>query len=105
MALLLTEREAMAELGIRDRAVLLDEIDRGNLRFVLVGKRRRYTRADLEEFVERKREAWRHDHAARAARRDGATARRARRTGTTISGSGVIGIEQARERLRRKKRS
>lgn len=55
--LLYSRKEAADMLGISPKT-LLAEVRRGEIRYVLVGKRRKYTRQDLEEFIERKRIKW-----------------------------------------------
>ncbi len=50
--LLVRQTEACAALGI-GRQTLLDEIEAGRLRYVLVGTRRRFKPADLVAYIER----------------------------------------------------
>ena len=62
--LLIAQREAASRLGVSLK-VFRREVEAGNIRFVRIGKRRRFTEADLLEFIERRRVAW--QGAARAA--------------------------------------
>jgi excisionase family DNA binding protein len=50
--LLISQREACQRLGI-SRPTLVGEIKAGRLRYVLVGKRRKFRQVDLETYVER----------------------------------------------------
>ena len=50
--LLLSQSEACGRLGV-SRLTLLGEIKAGRLRYVLVGKRRKFKPSDLEAYIER----------------------------------------------------
>jgi excisionase family DNA binding protein len=55
--LLLTMAEACERLGC-SRKTLMGEVRSGALRYILLGKARRFSERDLEEWMERKRVAW-----------------------------------------------
>ena len=55
--LLLSQGEAAHTLGVSLKT-LRQQIKAGKLRFILIGKRRKFTKRDLEEFIEENRVAW-----------------------------------------------
>ena len=55
--LLLSQTEAAYALGVSIKT-LRQQIKAGKLRFILIGKRRKFTKRDLEEFIEENRVAW-----------------------------------------------
>jgi excisionase family DNA binding protein len=55
--LLLTVAEACERLGC-SRKVLMAEVRSGALRYILLGKSRRFEERDLHEWIERKRVSW-----------------------------------------------
>lgn len=55
--LLLSQGEAAKALGVSPKT-LRDQVKAGKLRFILIGKRRKFTVKDLEEFIEENRVAW-----------------------------------------------
>jgi len=86
--LLIRQSEACARLGV-SRATLIAEIEAGRLRYVLVGKRRKFKPTDLEAYIERQGRGC-----------DGSEASlpndvRGRRPITRTSGSTVIDFEEA----------
>src|SRR5690606_9030969 len=83
--LLYTQAEAAAQLGVSVKT-LLAEVRAGRLRYVLIGKRRKFAVADLERYITERGQTWRSADA------------RVRRTGTTISRCKVVGFEEARRR-------
>jgi len=95
--LLIDQREAAERLGLSAK-LFRREVESGNIRFVLIGKRRRFTEADLEEFIERKRIAW------PAAKAGSSTAGHSRRIGTMISPSQVVGFAEAVKRTMKRSR-
>jgi len=95
--LLIDQREAAERLGLSAK-LFRREVESGNIRFVLIGKRRRFTEADLKEFIDRKRIAW------PAAKAGSSTAGRSRRIGTTISPSQVVGFAEAVKRTMKRSR-
>ena len=101
--LLLSEADAMARCGVKDREVWLSEVRAGNIAYVLIGKRRKYAPEDIATFIEGKRRKWGAGVSPKARR--GATGRRVRSTGTMTSGSAVIGIEEAQRRIKMMPRS
>src|SRR6266478_3105634 len=50
--LLISQREACQRLGV-SRPTLIAEIEAGRLRYVLVGRRRKFTPAELAAYIER----------------------------------------------------
>jgi excisionase family DNA binding protein len=64
--LLIPQAEACRRLGI-SRPTLVAEIEAGRLRYVLVGKRRKFKPSDLESYIERQgrgcdgSEVWSHN--------------------------------------------
>ena len=83
MTALLTAREAAAELRVSER-VFRAHVQAGDVKHVLIGRRRRYTASDLEEFINTRRQ------------KCPSTNRRGSRTTSTTSGGKVIGITEAR---------
>ena len=55
--LLLTVEETCKRLGC-SRKTLMGEVRSGALRYILLGKSRRFSERDLEEWIERKRISW-----------------------------------------------
>ena len=55
--LLYSKAEAADMLGVSPK-ILLAEVRKGNLRFVLIGARRFFALSDLEEFIDSKRQGW-----------------------------------------------
>lgn len=55
--LLISQREACERLGV-SRLTLIAEIEAGRLRYVLVGKRRKFTPPELAAYVERQARGW-----------------------------------------------
>jgi excisionase family DNA binding protein len=95
--LLLSQREAAEMLGVSQRT-LLAEIDAARLRYVLVGKRRKFKPGDLESYIERQGRGWREES-------DGSRfAGQGRRTGTATSRFAVYDFEAVSKRLTRMKR-
>ncbi len=89
--LLLSQAEAAEALGVSVKA-LRREVKAGNLRFILIGKRRKFVVRDLEEFIDSKRIVW------------PSIEGRGRPTGNSTSRSRVVGFEEAVRRLAGKPR-
>ncbi|MEM6681349.1 MAG: helix-turn-helix domain-containing protein [Pseudomonadota bacterium] len=87
---LVTQKQAAEELGM-DVKTLCKEVDSGRLRFVLVGKRRKYRLDDLVEYVERQSQ-W------------VSTEEKTPRSGGTRSRGQVFDFEKARTQKTRRKR-
>jgi excisionase family DNA binding protein len=87
--LLIRQGEAARLLGV-SRATLVAEIEAGRLRYVLVGKRRKFKPADLENYIERQGRGC--DESSGVWSGSGG---RGRRPITRTSRSGVIDFETA----------
>jgi excisionase family DNA binding protein len=96
--LLIRQYEACDLLGI-SREKLIDEIDEGRLRYVKVGKRRKFKPSDLEAYIERQA---RECDDRRALLSDGG---RIRSHGTKTSRSTVISFEEALRLTKKKPRT
>lgn len=88
--LLISQGEAARQLGV-SRLTLIAEIRDGRLRYVLVGKRRKFKPEDLASYIERQ---GRGCDDAEVSSRGG----QGRRTGTKTSRSTVIDFEEALKR-------
>src|SRR5437764_3423241 len=88
--LLMSQDEAARQLGV-SRLTLIAEIERGRLRYVLVGKRRKFKPEDLTSYIERQRRGCDGNEAL-------LPGGRGRPTGTKISRSTVIDFEEALRR-------
>jgi excisionase family DNA binding protein len=86
--LLIRQYEACDLLGI-SREKLIDEIDEGRLRWVKVGKRRKFKPSDLEAYIERQARECDERKALLSA------AGKTRRLGMRTSRSTVISFEEA----------
>ncbi len=94
LKLLYSPKEAAAALDI-DTKTLLAHVRAGDIRYVLIGtgakkQHRKFTRSDLEEFIDKRRET----PVPR-------TSRMIRRAGASTSSSEVIGFTERRARLRK----
>src|SRR5215472_14412773 len=87
--LLISQGEACKRLGV-SRATLLAEIAAGRLRYVLVGKRRKFKPSDLEAYIERQGRGC--DGTEKASSPSGA---KGHRPGMRTSRSTVIDFETA----------
>jgi excisionase family DNA binding protein len=85
--LLISQTEACRRLGV-SRPTLIAEIKAGRLRYVRVGRRRKFRPSELEAYVERQVQGW-----------DGTDARRrggvGQRTGASRPRSSEIGFAEA----------
>jgi len=88
--LLLSQAEAADALGVSPKT-LRDQVKAGKLRFIQIGKRRKFCRQDLDEFISNGRVTW------------PSNGGQGRQTGTTTSRSEVVGFEEAVERLKGKR--
>src|SRR6185312_7476904 len=88
--LLFSQREAAQQLGV-SQPTLIAEVEAGRLRYVLVGKRRKFKPADLTTYIERQ---------GRGCDASGLSlpGGQGRRTGTKTSRSTVIDFEEALRR-------
>ena len=84
--LLLSQADAADALDISVKA-LRQEVKSGKIRFILIGKRRKFAKRDLEEFIEQGRISW------------PSVAGSGRPTGNSTSRSRVVGFEEAVRRL------
>jgi len=96
--LLISQGEACRRLGV-SRPTLIREIEAGRLRYVLIGRRRKFKPGELEAYVERQVQGW-----------DGTDTRRrggmGQRAGISRSRSGENSFEEAlRMTARRSSRS
>ncbi len=93
--ILYTAREAAAILRVCEKTVVA-EVKEGRLRYVLVGKRRRFKPADLDAYVNRQGRGWQENDGSRPAAKG-------RRISTATSPSTVVDFEDALARLMKKK--
>lgn len=90
--LLYTTAEALQMLGIKSEKTLNKHIRMGQLRYVLIGRSRRFDPADLREFIERSKVPWPSISATTVT------------TGGTTSPLKVVGLEAVRKQLAGKTR-
>src|SRR5438105_4637340 len=88
--LLISQGEAARQLGV-SRLTLIAEIDKGRLRYVLVGRRRKFKPEDLQSYIERQGRGCDGNEALLP----GGTGRR---TGTKTLPSTVVDFEEALKR-------